>query len=64
MTSTTTIDVDVALNEALNREKFLRDRCLVLAQSNKSLTLQMDAMRTELEELRAEAKAAGERDGG
>jgi hypothetical protein len=64
MSTTTNIDLDVALNEALTREKMLRDRCLILAQANKALNAQNEALRTEISELKMEEKARAERNDG
>jgi cell division protein FtsB len=62
--STTNIDLDVALNEALTREKMLRDRSLILAQANKALNAQNEALRKEISELKMEEKARAERNDG
>jgi regulator of replication initiation timing len=64
MSTTTNIDLDVALNEALTREKMLRDRCLILAQANKALNAQNEALREEISELKLEAKVSAERNDG
>jgi hypothetical protein len=64
MSTTTNIDLDVALNEALTREKMLRDRCLILAQANKTLNAQNEALREEISELKMEAKVSAERNDG
>lgn len=64
MSTTTNIDLDVALNEALTREKMLRDRCLILAQANKALNAQNEALREEISELKMEEKARAERNDG
>jgi regulator of replication initiation timing len=64
MSTTTNIDLDVALNEALTREKMLRDRCLILAQANKALNAQNEALRDEISELKMEAKVSAEHNDG
>lgn len=64
MSTTTNIDLDVALNEALTREKMLRDRSLILAQANKALNAQNEALRKEISELKMEEKARAERNDG
>lgn len=64
MSTTTNIDLDVALNEALTREKMLRDRCLILAQANKALNAQNEALREEISELKMEARVSVERNDG
>ncbi|WP_313613398.1 hypothetical protein [Agrobacterium sp.] len=64
MSTTTTIDLDVALNEALTREKMLKDRCLILAQANKTLNEQIEVLRKEISELRMEEKVRAERNDG
>lgn len=64
MSTTTNIDLDVALNEALTREKMLRDRCLILAQANKSLNAQNEALRMESIQRDVDEHVRAERDDG
>lgn len=64
MSTTTTIDLDVALNEALTREKMLKDRCLILAQANKTLNEQNEGLRKEIADRDMEDKVRGERQDG
>jgi regulator of replication initiation timing len=64
MSTTTNIDLDVALNEALTREKMLRDRCLILAQANKALNAENETLRKEVSELKMEGKVRTERNDG